>query len=264
MPHGVTPPAQLLCVPARLTYSRIRVAVAGRPRCRGAAAGAGVVGEARRAAATPGASLPPISWLLTRTVPPRAAAEDAVPSGSAGRGAAVASAVDARLGRRSCRRSPRQREHARRVGDQRAVAGGRARCRRRRRGCRSARCRARRRRRRRSGHGGRRRRSWSVPFEGGGSGRRPLHRGPPNPRCRPGERRANSPRPADGANAGGERGHSVLGCVHVTDSMISARGLRKRFGDFEAVRGHRRRGAPGARRSASSGPTAPASPRRCG
>jgi hypothetical protein len=66
--HGVRPPAQLLWVPARLTYSRTRLPflstsiVVVPPRATGSHVSPAIAG-------TPFVSLPPISWLLIRTLP---------------------------------------------------------------------------------------------------------------------------------------------------------------------------------------------------
>ena len=48
------------------------------------------------------------------------------------------------------------------------------------------------------------------------------------------------------------------------DAMISARGLRKSFGDLRGGQGHRRRGAPRRGVRLPRARTVPASPRRCG
>src|SRR5215211_5398921 len=80
--HGDLPPAQLLCVPARLTYWLTRLpslstsSVVVPPR----AAGSYVKPDTR---GTGYGSLPPTSWLTTSTLPlPPRRTKQAVPSGS--------------------------------------------------------------------------------------------------------------------------------------------------------------------------------------
>jgi hypothetical protein len=91
--HGVLPPAQFVLVPARLTYSRMRLPSRSTSMF---VVPPGALSSYTRPATcgTGNGSLPETSWLLMRTSPfPPVRTKLAVPSGSDGVGSPVSSFV---------------------------------------------------------------------------------------------------------------------------------------------------------------------------